>query len=128
MVTERLENVTDATRARCLKNNILVCVVSNFCREVDEIWALLGCYAAIVVITYRRFGTTCSSHLQGSRKNADISILLVHMHMRLAVNGVWKDFLGRKKDTQITEPIAVRRIEIRSHKIGERIFFLVLFY
>jgi hypothetical protein len=44
------------------KNNILVCVISNFCRDVNEICALLGCYAAIVVIPYRRFGTTYSSH------------------------------------------------------------------
>ena len=36
---------------------------------VDEIRALLGHYATYIRITYRRFGTTCRSHLQGSRNS-----------------------------------------------------------
>jgi len=43
-------------------------VISGFRRDVDEICAILEYYAAIVVIPYWRFGTTYSSHLQGSRR------------------------------------------------------------
>jgi hypothetical protein len=38
---------------------------SGFCREVDEISALLGCYA--VVIPYRCFGTNYRPKFKGSR-------------------------------------------------------------
>jgi hypothetical protein len=43
------------------------CVISDFRRDVDEIGALLGYYAALVVVLYRRFGTTYRFLLQGSR-------------------------------------------------------------
>jgi hypothetical protein len=42
-------------------------VTSGFRREIDEICALLGYYAANSVIPYGRFWTTFRSHLQGSR-------------------------------------------------------------
>jgi len=33
---------------------------------LKEIFVLLGCYAARLVVSYRRFGTNCRSHLQRS--------------------------------------------------------------
>jgi hypothetical protein len=47
-------------------NNIKI-LISGFRRDVDDICALLGYYAASCGIFYRRFGITCRSHLQGSR-------------------------------------------------------------
>jgi hypothetical protein len=43
-------------------------VISVFRRELDENCALLVITQRILVIPYRRFGTTYWSHLQGSRK------------------------------------------------------------
>jgi hypothetical protein len=44
------------------------CMISGFRREVDGQCALLGYYAAsIVVVSYRRFGTNYQSYLQGPR-------------------------------------------------------------
>ena len=40
-------------------------VISDFRRRVNGILTLLGCYAALIG-SYRRFGTTSRSHLQGS--------------------------------------------------------------
>jgi len=45
------------------------CVISSFRRGVNEIFALLGCYAAYTG-SYRRFGITYRSHLQGSEKTS----------------------------------------------------------
>jgi len=42
-------------------------VISGFCCEVDETCALLVITQCMEVIPGRRFGTTCRSHLQGSR-------------------------------------------------------------
>jgi len=39
------------------------CEILGSPRKVDEIYALLGYYAASVVIPYRRFGTTYRSRL-----------------------------------------------------------------
>ena len=41
-----------------------VCVNSGFCCQVYELWAITQ---RVLVISYRRFGTTYLSHLQGSR-------------------------------------------------------------
>jgi len=41
------------------------CVISGFRRRMNETFGLLGCYVA-VICSYRRFGTTYRSHLQGS--------------------------------------------------------------
>ena len=84
MVTKRLEHAVDATRASYLKNNILVCVISGFCRDVDEICALLGCYAAIVPT----FRDKLSVPPPRVKKSANLDILVVHMHTKLTVNGV----------------------------------------
>ena len=46
------------------KHNVLR-VISGFRRGVNEIFALLGCYAAIID-RYRRFGTKYGYHLQRS--------------------------------------------------------------
>jgi len=37
------------------------CVISEFCRSVNEIFALLGCYPAQLAVSYRRCGTTNST-------------------------------------------------------------------
>ena len=46
-------------------------MISGFRREVDENRALLGYYAPEVVISYRRFGITYQSHLQGLKIQKD---------------------------------------------------------
>ena len=46
-------------------NAFNVCVIPGFRRGVNEVFALLGCYAALTGI-YRRFETANWSHLQGS--------------------------------------------------------------
>jgi hypothetical protein len=43
----------------------LFCMMSGFCRQVDENRAILGYYTASGVISYRRLGTTFRAHLQG---------------------------------------------------------------
>ena len=45
----------------------VICVISGLRHEAVENCALLGHYAAVVVIPYRRFGTTYRSYYQGSR-------------------------------------------------------------
>jgi len=39
------------------------CVISSFHRGVNEIFTLLGCYAALIG-NYRHSGTTCRVHLR----------------------------------------------------------------
>jgi len=41
---------------------------SAICRTdlLYEIFAVLKCYEALMLVSYRRFGTTYQSHLQGS--------------------------------------------------------------
>jgi len=46
-------------------DHTVLCVIPGFRRSVYEIFALLGCYAALID-SYRRFGTTYRYHLQGS--------------------------------------------------------------
>jgi len=43
------------------------CVISSFRRDADEICALVGFTQRRMVMSYRRFGTTYPSHLQGWR-------------------------------------------------------------
>jgi len=40
----------------------VLCKVSGFCHGVIETFALLGCYA-ILVVSFRRFGAAYQSHL-----------------------------------------------------------------
>jgi len=56
------------SRGKCLRYPVVysgrrldyeICVVSGFRRGVNEIFALLGCYAAQIG-SYRRFGTNCT--------------------------------------------------------------------
>jgi len=58
-------------KRRCLwfiKTSIFVGLRDfTFSNEVEKRCDLLGRYTAIVLISYRRFGTTYRSHLQGSR-------------------------------------------------------------
>jgi len=49
-------------------NNMELSVISDFRREVAENGALLDCYAAIVLISYRRFGTAYRSILRSRPK------------------------------------------------------------
>ena len=44
---------------------MVLSVISGFRREDDANCALLGCYTASSVITYRRFGTAYRFQLQG---------------------------------------------------------------
>ena len=55
------------THSNCRLQKIKTCVTSGFRLEVDEKCAVLGYYAAIIVISYRRFRTTNRPHLKGSR-------------------------------------------------------------
>jgi hypothetical protein len=50
-----------------LWNNVKVTVISGFRRDVDEIYALLGYYVALVLLVYQCFRTMYQSHLHGSR-------------------------------------------------------------
>jgi len=51
-------------------------VISGVRRGVNETFALLGCYAAYIVVIRRSFGTTCRSHFQGSRSVLELWKLL----------------------------------------------------
>jgi len=55
----------------CLENRNIFCVIPGFRREVDEIRALLGCYAASSGNSIATFGVTYRSGLQGSRHLED---------------------------------------------------------
>ena len=55
----------------------VMCVISAFHRKVGENCAVLGVTQRVVVISYRRFGTTYRSHLQGSRKHLCVLALVV---------------------------------------------------
>jgi len=54
--------------------------ISGFHREVAEKYVFLSCYAAVMIISYRRFGTNYRSQPRGSR-------ILIH--------GDWIDKLSR---------------------------------
>jgi hypothetical protein len=41
----------------------IFCVISEFCRDLNTVFFLLGCYAAFIVI-YLNFGTTYLFHLE----------------------------------------------------------------
>jgi hypothetical protein len=49
---------------RWQRKSELVCLISGYRRDVNEIIALLGCYAPCIC-SYRRLGTTYRSDLQG---------------------------------------------------------------
>ena len=46
------------------------CAISGFRCGMNDVFPLLGCYAALFVVSYRRFGTAYRSHLQGSSKQS----------------------------------------------------------
>jgi hypothetical protein len=48
------------------RGKVVLCMISGFCHCVNEIFTLLGCYMAQIVVIYRRFGTTYQSHLERS--------------------------------------------------------------
>jgi len=81
----------------CTRKNTKICLDIRLRRALDEICAPLGCDAAVVVILYRRFGTTYWSHLQGSKNKRtldhkgwdcqDFDVLLtVHLSIILVIN------------------------------------------
>jgi len=47
-------------------------MISDFCSIVNEIFILLGHYAAWMVVSHPHFMTTCWSHLQGSSSQRNI--------------------------------------------------------
>ena len=51
--------------------NLKQCVISSFRRKVDENTLCWDITQPVVIISYRRFGTTYRSHLQGSRIQKD---------------------------------------------------------
>ena len=63
-----------------MKNNhlsrtqLLSCVISGLSREVAENCALLRYYAAIVIISYRCFGTTCQFRLKGQESKRTLQM------------------------------------------------------
>ena len=52
-----------------ITNTVKICnyFISDSRREVDEICVLIEYYVRVVVIPYRRFGTTYRFHFKGSR-------------------------------------------------------------
>jgi hypothetical protein len=39
------------------------CIMLDFHRSVDEVFTVLGCYAALMAVRYQCFGTACEFHL-----------------------------------------------------------------
>ena len=62
--------------ADCVVQKLILCVIPGFLRCLNEVFALLWCYAALSA-SYRRFGTACQSHLQRSNRHLDINELLL---------------------------------------------------
>jgi len=54
----------------------MICDISGFRREVYENCALLGYYARVVVIPYRRFGTAYHYALLTAQRSAVLNIAL----------------------------------------------------
>jgi hypothetical protein len=61
-------------------------VISGFRRDVHEICAVLGYYAAYSVVLYRRFGTTYQSHLQESRSLGPLDLFPVLFNVHPAIS------------------------------------------
>jgi len=74
----RRKQVNKAFRSHSCENyqqvNWALCETAGFLCDVNEAVHLLGCYAAILIDIYRRFGTLYWSHIQDdkSQKNEDL--------------------------------------------------------